>query len=97
MACERPVVVRGMTSAVREAAHAWIRREPPHQSFEHRMPWPEHVHIVRCSDIMLYDVRFADTSSPRGIDQDFFAGPCLAAGDFGLSRCRYDSPSITRS
>ena len=28
----------------------------------------------------------------------FFAvGPALEAGDFGLSRLRYDSPSITRS
>lgn len=33
------------------------------------------------------------------IDQlpSFFVGPALAAGDFGLSRLRYDSPSITRS
>ena len=27
----------------------------------------------------------------------FFVAPALAAGDFGLSRWRYDSPSITRS
>ena len=40
---------------------------------------------------------FACAVAPRGIDQDFFADPRLAAGDFGLSRCRYDSPSITRS
>lgn len=27
----------------------------------------------------------------------FVVGPAWAAGDFGLSRLRYDSPSITRS
>jgi hypothetical protein len=47
-----PVVARGMTSAVREAAHAWIRREPPHQSFEHRTPWLGS--IVRRTDIMIF-------------------------------------------
>ena len=31
------------------------------------------------------------------VDQAFFVGPALVDGDFGLSRLRYDSPSITRS
>src|SRR5215212_9348186 len=46
-----PVVARGMTSAVRYAARAWIRREPHHQLFEHRTR-REQVRIVRYADIM---------------------------------------------
>ena len=51
-----------MTSAVREVAHAWIRRELALRSFEHRTPVVGHmVHIVRWADIMIQVVRDADT------------------------------------
>jgi len=42
-----------MTSAVREAAHAWIRREPPDESFEHRTPRLQDLFVVRIADISI--------------------------------------------
>ena len=48
---------------------------------------------VRNADNMSFEVGVAD----QVLEPSFFVGATLAAGDFGLSRLRYDSPSITRS
>ena len=55
LACQEDslLLVRGMTSAVRAAAHVGIRREPALRSFERWAPRWHTVHVVRSADMCL--------------------------------------------